>query len=563
MTLASYGLLGAIGLYQSAMGKVSLTRKTDTLNHISISAASYTILNECVRLLTANNFHIVGAICLVTLLAIAMKSTKNRDILSTRLTVFNIAIGFISMFSSIVMLGLTRETPMMADAGISTNLHYAIVIGYLSVFLLYSICMNERFGNVKPTSLASLVALSSIMAIVTIAIVFSVTPQIQNLNNDENIYQILSVTHKDQVETICGYPKYAPNGTHKARVWEGNNSVGYLNDSCFFTFTASVKTEANLLFNSLTIAFGFMLMASIVSIERFMKRRVYSLNSQQKKSLLVSMISGFTILGIYFITLAHKYKYKKSYLAYREANVDSKLVFPANANKWTKVYAKLNAEKCKFVISYAKGRDTKYYGCTLSQYFKKQPTAITYSYRNNGYAKNSIDLSKFALVQGEFNLGVLPTAEPIKSTIMPVKFINAVSGQKVTGNFKAFQGWNSDYQLSVANGAVRTSTWPFVTIQPTIDGFYSTPQKYTLSSDMKNVVFYITPIFEGMSRAELTWQGDADLDLVVRTTNVKTGEVCEVSPSNSYCPSARHLVSRDHTQLAGKEIVVFKNTNEW
>lgn len=366
VALASYGLLGLLGVYQSAVGKTSLTRKTESLTHLAVSLASYTLVSELVRLLTASTFHFVGVALLTVILFVSYKGIRNTDMLSSKLTVFNIGAGFVSLFSAVAMSAITINSPMMGDVATDSTMLFVLAIGYASTFLFYSFFMNERVGTVRLTSLLSLIGLTVIMAFLTLNQIWSVSPQMLNLRNDESVYRIMSITHKDQVESICGLSKYAPSGSHKARIWEGRNSLGYLNDDCFTNFKASLLSEASLLFNSLAFGFAFLILASVVSTERYQRRRTFKMSASQKKTLFVSVLSGFAMLGVYFVSLAGKYTYKKAYLAYRSTNVDSNLVFPANSGKWTKIYAKINAERCKYELKYAEGRGSVYYGCTLN-----------------------------------------------------------------------------------------------------------------------------------------------------------------------------------------------------
>lgn len=145
-----------------------------------------------------------------------------------------------------------------------------------------------------------------------------------------------------------------------------------------------------------------------------------------------------------------------------------------------------------------------------------------------------------------------------------VNLIDAVSGLAIEGDFKVTDN-DSISRVISSSDAFRTLSSPFFEITPLVPGYFSHRQRYIITEDTDSINLYMTPNTEAisrMNRAELRWQGEQDLQLIVRGTNTATGEVCEVSTQSPYCPAAEHLASRADGAF-GKQVILFKDVHTW
>jgi hypothetical protein len=312
-----YAILGVVSIQGSLSKNAGRYTSTQESSVFTAALASYMIIREIISLYCSNGFQLWGMIAASVILCVTNASWKNKDLFSSKFTSVNIAVGFVSLAAAITMLSTTIDTPILGDLTFSSGQMNMLKIGMIATFFIYGLMLNDKFGMVKKGPLAIMVILSVVVAVITLGVLIKVAPQVERLSDDEHIFNIMSVTHKDQVEEVCGDSKYALEGKYLAKIWEGSNSEAYLNDSCMSSFASSVRSQGSLFINSLIFSIAFLVLAVITSVERLLKKRVFKPTSDQKNILAGVLIVSLVILVAFNVSLMHGDNYSQSYSLYK------------------------------------------------------------------------------------------------------------------------------------------------------------------------------------------------------------------------------------------------------
>lgn len=409
VSIICYTVLGLVSIQSSLVknaGRISSPQESSVLAAI---LASYVVVKEVVGLYTMNGFHMFGLIAASAVLAVSLLSWRNKDLLSSKFTALNIGFGFVSLAAAVVMLTTSADTPILGDSLASNGQVLLLKSGLIAVLFIYGLWLNDKFGMVKKGPLAAMVILSIVLVCIASGVLLNVVPQAQRLQDDQQIFKVISVTHRDQVEEVCGDAKYAVEGKYLTKVWEGSNSEAYINEACMSSFAASLRAEASLLVNSLVFSVAFLVLAVVSSIERLLNKRVFKATSDQKNVLAGVLIISLVILVAFNVSLMHGDKFSPTYQLYKENQPVDGVVLNTLSSQSTSIFAEINSRSCSFEVICSDKSKFKIDSCTLNHTLPCNPEILSYQYFNQGFVSHTIPLKNMPRISASLNLGVLAT----------------------------------------------------------------------------------------------------------------------------------------------------------